>query len=84
MTSRLVNARDDFAAFGSAECRLNLVSVMIGIIHADYFFNLAEFFQQDFAPCLFPAKLAVIGHVLKLTSAAFFGKRAGVGIGFKI
>jgi hypothetical protein len=57
---------------------------VIRIFHTDDFINLAEFFEKDFTPRLFPAKLTVIGHILKLATAAFFGKRASIGVGFKI
>ena len=83
-----INAANS-AVFKQAQENLELkgmgttvVALVIRIFHTDDFINLAEFFQQNFASCLFPAKLTVIGHILKLATAAFFCERTSIGVGF--
>ena len=49
---------------------------MVGVLHADYFFNMAVFAEELNYLCLLKAELTFICHVLQLAAAAFSGDGA--------
>ena len=71
MGRRLVHPRNKLSA-AFAERRLYLVSVMGRVFHADYVRHAVKPAEKLYHLGLFKAELAVIVHVLKLATAAFF------------
>ena len=72
----LVHAGDDLPLPAAAKCGLHLVSVMVGVRHAENLLHVAKAAEQANRLRLLEVELFGVAQILELAAAAFFRKRA--------